>query len=615
MAPAPSVEPAAIPPPAATAELHGPALGELIRAEQVRLLYKQLPVSTASTMVGALLLSGVMWEVLAHERIVGWFVCMALNQAWRLWLYHRFSGRGFEMRDLDKWANLWAVGSLISGCIWGAASFVMFVPDAPIYHAFLMVLLFGVTSAAVLLMGAHAPSFYAFVLPALLPVVVRNALEGSGAHLTLAFIAGVTTLALLSFGRTYNRVLIESLRNRFHNEALARELAHRNAELEKARAMAEQARNTAEIANRSKTKFFAAASHDLRQPLHALGLFAAALSEKVRDPEVLQVVNSVNASVEALEGLFNELLDISKIDAGVIKPNPAHFALGPLLGRLRMDFEPEAFERGLALRMRYPDLYVHSDPILVERILRNLIGNALRYTTAGGVLIAGRRRGSNVSVQIWDTGRGIPPEERERIFEEFYQLGNPERNSERGLGLGLSIVRRLADLLGASVSLRSLPGRGSMFALSLPLGTEPAPAAATAQPRSHAPGSLAGSLIVVVEDEAAVREAMKVLLEGWGTEVLAASSCADALEQIAAHRRCPDVVIADYRLREGRNGVEAIRSLREHCGSRIPAIIISGSTMPLNIEEAKALGAHVLLKPVMPAKLRTLINFKLKEAA
>jgi signal transduction histidine kinase/ActR/RegA family two-component response regulator len=586
-----------------------------VRAEQVRLLYRELPLSVGANMVGTLVLSGLMWEVVPHRHIVGWVAFMALSQAWRISHYFRFQRRALEKRERDTWAGLWALGALVSGCTWGAASFVMSVPDSPMHQALLVALVLGVTSAAVLLIGAHAPSFYAFVVPALLPVVVKNALAGTPAHFTLALIAGISTLAILSFGRNYSRVLVESLRNRFHIEALARELSHQNRELEKARAEAELARNAAELANRAKTNFFAAASHDLRQPLHALGLFAAALSEKVRDPEVMQVVNSINASVEALEGLFNELLDISKIDAGAIKPNPTPFALSPLLERLRMDFEPEAFERGLALRVRPSSAYVMSDALLVERILRNLIGNALRYTVSGGVLVGARRRGREVVIEVHDSGAGIPPEERERIFEEFYQIGNAERHSKRGLGLGLSIVRRLANLLNARLLLRSQVGRGSVFALYLPSSAAPVAGGPPVRDEGLTAGSLAGNLIVVVEDETAVLEGMKVLLEGWGADVVAASSTAAALELTSTHGQSPSLVIVDYRLREGHDGIEAIRALRSHFGRDIPAIIVSGNSALLDLNEAKALGAHFLLKPVMPAKLRTLINYKLKETA
>jgi signal transduction histidine kinase/CheY-like chemotaxis protein len=585
-----------------------------VRLQQVRLLYSQLPTSTGGTMVGALLLAVVMWDIAPVNWIVGWFACMAANQGWRYWLYLRWRRTGIELADIDRAANYWALGSLLSGCLWGLATLLFFIPDSPVYQAFLFVLIFAVTSAAVLLIGVHLPSFYVFVLPALVPIVVRNVVEGEPAHLTLAFIVGVATIALLTFGRNYNRVLVASLRNRFENEALARKLATQNIELERARETAERARTDAEIANRSKTQFFAAAGHDLRQPLHAMGLFAAALTEKVRDPEVLHVVNSINASVDALEGLFNELLDISKIDSGVLKANPTHFELGAMLDRLRMDFEPEAFERGLKLRIVPTTVYLFSDPVLVERILRNLVSNAIRYTMAGGVLLGARRRGREVSLEVWDTGIGIPPDQQSRVFEEFYQLANPERNSKKGLGLGLSIVKRLVNLLGAGVELRSVPGEGSVFKVRLPLGVRPAADPARRKKAAAAPGDLSGRVIVVVEDEAAVLEGMRVLLEGWGAEVVAGASIRETMAEVEPLGRTPDLIVADYGLRDGNVGTQAITALRERFKAQIPAIIVSGSTTPAHVDEAKSIDAHLLLKPVMPAKLRTLIHFKLHQA-
>jgi signal transduction histidine kinase/CheY-like chemotaxis protein len=585
-----------------------------VRLQQVRLLYSQLPTSTGGTMVGALLLAVVMWDIAPTNSIAGWFACMTANQGWRYWLYLRWRRTGIELADIDRAANYWALGSLLSGCLWGLATLLFFIPDSPVYQAFLFVLIFAVTSAAVLLIGVHLPSFYVFVLPALVPIVVRNVIEGEPAHLTLAFIVGVATIALLTFGRNYNRVLVASLRNRFENEALARKLATQNIELERAKEAAERARNDAEIANRSKTQFFAAAGHDLRQPLHAMGLFAAALTEKVRDPEVLHVVNSINASVDALEGLFNELLDISKIDSGVLKANPTHFDLGAMLDRLRMDFEPEAFERGLRLRIVPTTAYLFSDPVLVERILRNLVSNAIRYTKAGGVLVGTRRRGKEVSLEVWDTGIGIPPEQQDRVFEEFYQLANPERNSKKGLGLGLSIVKRLVNLLSAQIDLRSFPGRGSVFKVRLPLGVRPPVDPARKKKAATAPGDLSGRVIVVVEDEAAVLEGMRVLLEGWGAEVVAAASIRETMAEVEPLARAPDLIVADYGLRDGNVGTQAIAALRERFKSQIPAIIVSGSTTPAHVDEAKAMDAHLLLKPVMPAKLRTLIHFKLHQA-
>jgi CheY-like chemotaxis protein/anti-sigma regulatory factor (Ser/Thr protein kinase) len=259
-------------------------------------------------------------------------------------------------------------------------------------------------------------------------------------------------------------------------------------------------------------------------------------------------------------------------------------------------------------------LYLFSDVVLVERILRNLVSNALRYTRTGGVVVGARRRGKEASLEVWDTGIGIPAEQQQRVFEEFYQLANAERNSKKGLGLGLSIVKRLAHLLGAHVSLRSVPGKGSVFSVRLPLGVRPAADSSHLRKSAPAPGDLSGRVIVVVEDEAAVLEGMRVLLEGWGAEVVAGASVRETMESLEPLARAPDLIVADYRLRDGNVGTQAIIAVRDRFRARIPAIIVSGSTTPAHIDEAKEMDAHLLLKPVMPAKLRTLIHFKLHQA-
>ena len=587
---------------------------ERIRAAQLDLLFSSVPSMVSGLLVAASLLVWTMWEVVSPQIIWGWLACVVLYLVSRMWLYVRYRQVRISPAEVERWAHLSALGSLISGCLWGAATLLMWVPGSLTHQAFLVGLMFAMTSSGVMLLGSHLPSFYGFMVPTLVPIFVRNVVEGTAMNFALATVSAIGTVAILSYGHRHNRVVIESWRNAFENEALAAQMKAQNAELEKARAAAEEARNQAEIANRSKTQFFAAASHDLRQPLHALGLFAAALAERVHDPEVVRVVNSINASVEALEALFNELLDISKIDAGIIKATPENFPLQTLFDRLRMDFEAEAYERELRLRIVPSSVYLFTDQVLLERILRNLISNALRYTRNGGVLVGARRRGNEVSLEVWDTGLGIPAAEQERIFEEFYQLGNPERNSKKGLGLGLSIVKRLVNLLGARIRVDSKPARGSVFRVRVRLGTASAPQPARGRDTRSMGTDLAGTRVVVVEDEAAVLEGMKVLLEGWGAEVIACAATADAVDAMAKLPEGPDLLIVDYRLREGATGTQAIHALRQRFRREIPAIIVSGSTTPTHLEEAKAMNAHMLLKPVMPAKLRTLINFKLKEA-
>ncbi|MBM3391353.1 MAG: hybrid sensor histidine kinase/response regulator [Betaproteobacteria bacterium] len=578
-------------------------LNALVMAEQAHMLYSQLIVSVTGTMAGAGLLVATLAKVVEPLTLWSWFMLMCANQGWRLFLGVRFRRSGLDRMSVDRALAVWAIGSGISGVLWGSGYLLMSPADSPLHLAIMTILIFGVAAGATPLIASHVPSFYAFILPALLPIVARNALEADKLHIILAFVCLVVTLGILSFGRKYNQLLTESLRSRLQNEALAVQLAAQNRELE-------QARNTAEMASRAKTRFFAAASHDLRQPLHAMGLFAAALADRAHDPEIRHLVGNINASVDALESLFNELLDISKIDAGAIRPRNEPLPLRPLLDRLRTDFAAEASVKGLQLRVRPSDAIVCSDPLLLERVLRNLIDNAIRYTRSGGILVGVRRRADNWRIEVRDTGIGIAPDQIGRVFDEFYQIGNAERDRRRGLGL--SIVRRLADLLGHPLTLRSRLDRGTVFALELPALCANHLAERVGDPLPALTGFY-GRLIVIVDDEESVRESMHSLLTGWGAEVILCGGVADKVLSIARLQRRPDIVIADYRLSGGTTGIDAIRGVRARFGGQVPAVIVTGSTTAQIAGEAQALGCPLLLKPVMPAKLRSLLNAMLQE--
>ncbi len=365
----------------------------------------------------------------------------------------------------------------------------------------------------------------------------------------------------------------------------------------------DEARRVAEAANRAKSQFLAAASHDLRQPLHALGLFAASLSDKVGDGELRGLTENISASVEALETLFNELLDVSKLDAGVIQPNLTAFPLHGVLDRLRVDYEPEARSKGVRLRIVPTSARVYSDPVLLERILRNLIANAIRYTASGAVMVCCRHRRDSYTIEVRDSGIGIPADKLDRVFDEFYQIGNFERDRRKGLGLGLAIVRRIEHLLGYHVQVRSAVGRGTTFSFDVPRAHAET-LERTAAPRAAPVDTLRDKCVVVVDDEHAVLEGMTSLLTGWGCQVIAADSLREALGRIKRLAAMPHAIIADYRLREGETGIEVIRSLQRTLGTHIPAMLITGDTATERLREVQESGIPQLHKPVAPAALR-----------
>jgi len=371
-------------------------------------------------------------------------------------------------------------------------------------------------------------------------------------------------------------------------------------------------KDMAERANFAKSRFFAAASHDLRQPLHALSLFVAALKTRNQQPETQTLIDNIEASTAAMELLFNSLLDISRLDAGTIEAHPEHFSLRKLLGEIDKQFSALAAEKQLRLRFRPCDVTLYSDPLLIERILANLIANAIRYTDDGGILVACRRRGRMVRLSVFDTGRGIPPDQLESVFQEFVQLHNPARDRSKGLGLGLAIVSRLGRLLGHRIDLQSRPQHGSIFSIDVPCGE--ALLIQAPMPIS-APGPIpADALVVLVDDESAILRGMAELFDNWHIDLVTARSADEALQWLDTIGRVPDVIVSDYRLPDDTDGIEVITRLRQKYDRNIPAILVTGDTAPDTILRISQAGFPLLHKPLRPAKLRALLTHLIQQA-
>lgn len=363
------------------------------------------------------------------------------------------------------------------------------------------------------------------------------------------------------------------------------------------------------LANSAKSHFLAAASHDLRQPMHALGLFVAQLLAKPQTVEQRRLVDRIHASSQAMNALLDSLLDISRLDAGAVTPEAIDFPLDRLFARMRDEFEPLAQEKGLALRIAPSGVWLRSDPVLLGRIVQNLVSNAVRYTPRGGVLVGCRRRGAAVRIDVIDSGTGIPEEEREHVFREFYQLANPEHDRSKGLGLGLAIVERLARLLDHPVEIASRAGRGSRFSITVTRG---APRSTAAPLEAIETGIPRGALVSLIDDDALAREAMRGLISSWGCEVVSAASAAEAALKLAAYGRMPDLIVTDYRLAGGGTGLQAIAQLHSAFGAQIPACLVTGDTSPDVLGEIESAGLHALTKPVAPLRLRALVSQMLK---
>jgi signal transduction histidine kinase/ActR/RegA family two-component response regulator len=368
-----------------------------------------------------------------------------------------------------------------------------------------------------------------------------------------------------------------------------------------------------ELANTAKSRFLAVASHDLRQPLHALGLFVEQLRTPLKPGERAKTIERVGAAVSEMTEMFNSLLDISKLDAGVLTPRIVDFPIARLLQKIETTFDQTAREKGLRLRVMRSDAWVRSDALLLERILLNLVSNAVRYTLRGGIIVGCRRRGEMLCIEVWDSGPGIPDGHKQNIFGEFFQLPTPERDRYGGLGLGLAIVDRLRRLLNHEIELTSTLGRGSRFTILVPMAAEGVSSIEIARPPHPAAFAVEGKVILVIDDAPIVLEGTSGLLGKWGYSVVTAPSDEAALIQLAERKQRPDLIISDYHLANGKTGIEAIERINAAIGASIPAILISGDTAPERLRDAKDKGYILLHKPVDPMRLRAVMHQLLKD--
>lgn len=362
-------------------------------------------------------------------------------------------------------------------------------------------------------------------------------------------------------------------------------------------------RDAAQRADQDKSRFLAIASHDLRQPVHAIGLFAATLERRLQGSDEEPLVRNMSRAIDGLDRSFNVMLDVSRLDAGTIEPNLQHFPLRDLFRRLHMHFAGQAELKDLGLRFSPGGKSVNSDPQLLERILGNLLQNALKYTERGGVVVVARNTATHLNIEVWDTGMGIKAADLPKVFDEFYQVGRSERARAQGLGMGLAIVKRLAKLLGHSLMVASRPGRGTMFRVGVPLGAlgdiQDATAAAdtlpmpVTQPRA----------VLVIDDEEASCEGLRLLLEEWGYEAITAASATAAERAIVSLGILPDLILSDLQLGDGPDGIAAIAAVRRQCGHDVAAMLITGDTSHDEMRRVTDSGLPMLLKPVQPRKL------------
>lgn len=513
------------------------------------------------------------------------------------WLGGAYHARFWLQRPLDPAAARRLMRELkliyaFEGAVWGFLPWVTLDSCSAVESAMAIATNAGVAASRMMLLSSVPAVFLVYILLGA-ALWVSKALSFNGLPLHALGLIGVLYVVTLVFqARVHSRMLENSIRLRFENRNLLDKL---NIQME----IAETARHQAEDANTAKSKFLAAASHDLRQPAHAQFLYLDILSRTPLDGRQRELLDNIQALAGASADMLDTLLDYSRIEAGAIEPRRQNFPLQPLLNQIEREFAPQADAKNLIYRTRETRLAADSDPRLVELILRNLVSNAIRYTQKGGVLVTCRCRNGGIELAVWDTGIGILPEQQAAVFQEFLQLGNPERDRRKGFGLGLAIVAGLVRCLGHGLSLDSRPGRGSIFRLALPPASA-TPLTSGAAARSDTP--VRAAHVLVIDDDPAVRNGMHQLLSSWGYRCSAAEDIDEALA--IAREHCPEALISDYRLRGRQTGNDAIAALRALVGDALPALLVTGDTSPDRLREAGSGGLPVLHKPVPPEILR-----------
>ena len=572
-----------------------PARAAHLRRQQLHLLCQQLTRTPFAVAVAIGFVVYTAWGHAPPALIGGWALAL---------LAILFGRRPYAQQllrqppsDVERALRHMIGFAFAHGAMIGIAA-TLFFPSLPLEgRALLTMVLVCWTGGGVASAAAYARVFHVFVIPGLLPLAAVWALTGDPENIAIGALIVLFALIQIFFVRDNERVVRESFEIRYENERLIEAL-------ERERQAVLLARDRAEEANRTKSRFLAAASHDLRQPLHVLSLYSAALKLRTPDEATGEIADSISRAIASLSTLVDSLLDISKLDAGAVRPAPQRMSVRTLIERVEAGFRPVALEKALEFRVSSADVQVQSDPILLERLLRNLVDNAFKYTVSGGVTVSAEPGEGTVRIAVRDTGLGIAETERPRIFEEFYQIGNPQRDRAEGLGLGLAIVQRLARLLHLEVQVQSELGRGSCFSVTLPtVASSQAPAIDALSAASQDDGALDGAHILVIEDEAAGRIGMRSLLELWGCRVAACGGGDEAERLLDEYPLDVDLIVADFRLREHENGIDTVRRLRTRLGA-VPALLVSGDTAPERLREAEASGLPLLHKPVSAEKLK-----------
>lgn len=578
-----------------------------VQLAQLELLSGNLPGIIGGTLLTCLIMTVAVYEVLSIEVLLLWVAAIVALSVVRTWHLVRLRRNPPTAANADRCQAQLTGLSVANAAVWGVFGFLAITPEHPTQTLAVVMVLSGLVASATGFISHLRTMYISYIFAMMGPAAIRCLSFGDQGFTIIAVLIVLYLVVSLSASRATARTVLTSINTRFDN-------LDQYAELLEEKALADEAKLSAELANAAKSQFLSAASHDLRQPLHSLRLFSATLLSRmssrqdVADDKYIaedqRLVRRMDESVTALEGLFEGILDLSRLDAGTYEEQIEHSHLQPIFDQIELAFEPGAKVKNLVFKQDANELVVKTDPQMLGRMLSNLVANAIRYTDEGSVELSAQRNDELVVIKVNDTGIGIPAEEQARVFEEFVQLDNPERDRHQGVGLGLSIVKRLADILDIEIAIETGQDfTGTSFVLFVPVGESTEVTVRTAKQLLPAK-NISGLFILIIDDEQSARDALEGLVQGWGATAMLASSRTEALEALAEIDEVPDIVISDYRLRDSETGTGAIKAVREQVGRDIAALLITGDIEAHRLQDINLSGLPVLHKPCNPEKLK-----------
>ncbi len=569
---------------------------EQIFIARVKLLLRQWPIVWGGNLLAQTVSGYVLWGYFPASDILLWCGSNYLLFFIRLYLRVHFDEQvetGYHA--VRRWAHQYAGSALIGGLIWGSGAWLFFDISQPELTIFMLIVLVSVIAAALPALSSYSPAFFCFSIGITIPLVMKL-INFDWAHSDYLALLAVMFLGInLVYSRNLDKTISSSITMDLKNKSLLADMT----------AM----RDRAEQANVQKSRFLAAVSHDLRQPLHAMGLFMSSLKMELKSEKQLSLYEHIDQARESLIEMFDALLDVSRLETGRIKPVIRHCQLAPVIEEVVSAFSVQAAEKNIAIRVEDCLHVVKTDAVLLAGIIRNLLHNAIKYTDRGTITVECRRLENEIELAVRDTGCGIPAEQQDRIFDEYHQLNNPRRDRDNGLGLGLSIVKKTASLLNHELTLDSAPEKGSCFCIRLPTGQadhiEEEKAIRLAQ-------NFSSLNVLVIDDDRAVREATSMLLSDWGYRAITCATLPKALERIRSEQCVADLLICDYRLgnnlHQSETGLDAVVRIREECDRHLPALIITADTHQDTLRTIADNELLVLKKPISPARLKNIIN-------